>query len=75
MGEEHCQVAWDYYHQHAAEIDAGIAKQRFDDSVVLADAIMDQRAVLTYNHADCKRLHRQGSRLIRIVKVKVRRKP
>ena len=40
--------------------DAGRAGQRVDDREVLADAIAEQRAVLTHNHADFRRLHRQG---------------
>ena len=40
--------------------DAGRAGQRIGDSDVLADAIAEQRAVLTHNHPDFKRLHRRG---------------
>jgi Domain of unknown function (DUF5615) len=40
--------------------EAGRAGQRIDDAQVLADATADQRAVLTHNHADFRRLHRQG---------------
>jgi predicted nuclease of predicted toxin-antitoxin system len=40
--------------------DAGRAGQSVDDKEVLADATTDQRAVLTHNHADFGRLHRQG---------------
>ena len=40
--------------------EAGRGNQGIDDATVLADAIADQRAVLTHNHADFKRLHRQG---------------
>ena len=40
--------------------EAGRAGQGIDDAQVLADATADQRAVLTHNHADFKRLHRQG---------------
>lgn len=40
--------------------DAGRAGQRIGDPEVLADAVAEQRAVLTHNHADFKRLHRQG---------------
>lgn len=40
--------------------DAGRAGQRIGDPEVLADAIAEQRAVLTHNHADFKWLHRQG---------------
>lgn len=40
--------------------DAGRAGQGIVDPEVLADAIAEQRAVLTHNHADFKRLHRQG---------------
>jgi hypothetical protein len=40
--------------------EAGRAGLGFGDAAVLADATADQRAVLTHNHADFKRLHRQG---------------
>src|SRR5262249_15692350 len=40
--------------------EAGRGNQGIDDATVLADAIADQRAVLTHNHADFKSLHRQG---------------
>jgi hypothetical protein len=40
--------------------EAGRAGQGIDDAEVLADATADQRAVLTHNHRDFKRLHRQG---------------
>lgn len=40
--------------------EAGRANQGFDDATVIADAAADQRAVLTHNHADFKRLHQQG---------------
>jgi hypothetical protein len=40
--------------------EAGRAGQGIPDVEVLADAIADQRAVLTHNHADFKRLHRQS---------------
>ena len=40
--------------------EAGRANQGIDDAEVLADAVADLRAVLTHNHADFKRLHRQG---------------
>lgn len=40
--------------------EAGQAGQGVDDAEVLADAAADRRAVLTHNHADFKRLHRQG---------------
>jgi hypothetical protein len=40
--------------------EAGRAGQQVDDAEVLADATADQRAVLTHNHADFRRLHRQG---------------
>jgi predicted nuclease of predicted toxin-antitoxin system len=39
--------------------EAGRANQQIDDAQVLADATADQRAVLTHNHADFRRLHRQ----------------
>jgi hypothetical protein len=39
--------------------EAGRAGQRIGDAAVLADATAGQRAVLTHNHADFKRLHRQ----------------
>jgi hypothetical protein len=39
--------------------EAGRAGQGIDDAEVLADATADQRAVLTHNHRDFKRLHRQ----------------
>lgn len=41
--------------------DAGRAGQRISDAEVLADAIAEQRAVLTHNHDDFRRLHRRGS--------------
>ena len=40
--------------------EAGRANQGIADAEVLADAAADLRAVLTHNHADFKRLHRQG---------------
>jgi predicted nuclease of predicted toxin-antitoxin system len=40
--------------------EAGRAGQGIEDAEVLADAIADQRAVLTHNHRDFKRLHRRG---------------
>jgi predicted nuclease of predicted toxin-antitoxin system len=40
--------------------EAGRANQGIADAEVLADAVADQRAVLTHNHGDFKRLHRQG---------------
>lgn len=40
--------------------EAGRAGQGIDDAEVLADASVDQRAVLTHNHSDFRRLHRQG---------------
>ena len=40
--------------------EAGRAGQRINDAEVLADATADKRAVLTHNHADFRRLHRQG---------------
>ncbi len=40
--------------------EAGRANQGIDDAEVLADAVADLRAVLTHNHADFQRLHRQG---------------
>jgi hypothetical protein len=40
--------------------EADRAGQGIDDAEVLADATADQRAVLTHNHADFGRLHRQG---------------
>ena len=40
--------------------EAGKAGQGIDDAEVLADAIAEQRAVLTHNHPDFKRLHRKG---------------
>jgi len=40
--------------------EAGRANQGIKDAEVLADAVADQRAVLTHNHADFKHLHRQG---------------
>jgi Domain of unknown function (DUF5615) len=40
--------------------EAGRAGQGVDDAEVLADATADQRAMLTHNHADFRRLHRQG---------------
>lgn len=40
--------------------DAGRAGQSIGDAEVLADAIAEQRAVLTHNHADFRRLHRRG---------------
>lgn len=41
--------------------DAGRAGQRIGDPQVLADAIAEQRAVLTHNHTDFKWLHRHAS--------------
>jgi hypothetical protein len=38
----------------------GRADQGISDAEVLADAAKDSRAVLTHNHTDYKRLHRQG---------------
>ncbi|MBI3823616.1 MAG: DUF5615 family PIN-like protein [Planctomycetes bacterium] len=40
--------------------EAGRAGQGIADAEVLADAIAGQRAVLTHNHPDFSRLHRQG---------------
>jgi hypothetical protein len=40
--------------------EAGRANQGIDDATVLADATADQRAVLTHNHVDFRRLHQQG---------------
>lgn len=40
--------------------EAGRAGQGINDAEVLADATADQRAVVTHNHADFRRLHRQG---------------
>ncbi len=40
--------------------EAGRAGQGVDDAEVLTDATADQRAVLTHNHSDFRRLHRQG---------------
>lgn len=40
--------------------EAGRAGQGIGDADVLADAGAEQRAVLTHNHADFSRLHRQG---------------
>lgn len=40
--------------------EAGRAGQGIEDTVVLAEATSDKRAVLTHNHADFKRLNRQG---------------
>ena len=40
--------------------EAGRAGKRISDAQVLTDAVGDQRAVLTHNHADFKRLHRQS---------------
>ena len=40
--------------------EAGRANQGIDDATVLADGTAAQRAVLTHNHADFSRLHRQG---------------
>jgi len=40
--------------------EAGRAGQSIDDAEVLADATADQRAVLTHNHSDFRRLHQQG---------------
>jgi hypothetical protein len=40
--------------------EAGRAGQGIGDAQVLTDANVDQRAVLTHNHTDFKRLHRQG---------------
>ncbi len=40
--------------------EAGRANQSIDDAEVLADGTADLRAVLTHNHVDFKRLHRQG---------------
>ena len=39
--------------------EAGRAGQGIDDTEVLADATVDHRAVLTHNHRDFRRLHRQ----------------
>ena len=39
---------------------AGRAGQGIGDAEVLADATADRRAVLTHNHPDFKRFHRQG---------------
>jgi predicted nuclease of predicted toxin-antitoxin system len=38
--------------------EAGRANQGIDDAQVLADAVADNRAVLTHNDIDFKRLHR-----------------
>jgi hypothetical protein len=40
--------------------EAGRAGQGVSDADVLADATADHRAVLTHNHVDFSRLHRQG---------------
>ena len=40
--------------------EAGRAGQGIGDADVLADATADQRAVLTHNHSDFRRLHQQG---------------
>jgi Domain of unknown function (DUF5615) len=40
--------------------EAGRAGKGIDDATVLGDAAADQRAVLTHNHPDFRRLHRQG---------------
>ena len=40
--------------------EAGRANQGIDDATVLADGTADQRAVLTHNHSDFKRLHQRG---------------
>ena len=40
--------------------EAGRANQGIDDATVLADAAAAQLAVLTHNHGDFSRLHRQG---------------
>lgn len=40
--------------------ESGRGGQGISDADVLADATADQRAVLTHNHADFKRLHRSG---------------
>ena len=40
--------------------EAGRAGQGIDDADVLADATVDQRAVLTHNDPDFRRLHRHG---------------
>ena len=40
--------------------EAGRAGQGIPDREVLADATAEDRAVLTHNHADFRRLHRQG---------------
>jgi len=40
--------------------EAGRAGQGVSDADVLADSVTEQRAVLTHNHADFKRLHQQG---------------
>ena len=40
--------------------DAGRAGQGIADADVLADAAADRPALLTHNHPDFKRLHRQG---------------
>ena len=37
--------------------EAGLGGQGIGDAEVLADAIAEQRAVLTHNHADFQRLH------------------
>jgi predicted nuclease of predicted toxin-antitoxin system len=47
--------------------EAGRAGKRIDDAEVLADATADQRAVITHNHADFRRLHRQGQPHLGIV--------
>jgi predicted nuclease of predicted toxin-antitoxin system len=40
--------------------EAGRAGRGIADAEVLADATAEQRAVLTHNHPDFRRLHRQG---------------
>ena len=40
--------------------EAGRAGQGMDDAEVLADAAADNRAILTHNHSDFSRLHRQA---------------
>ena len=40
--------------------EANRAGQGIDDAELLADATADQRAVITHNHVDFRRLHRQG---------------
>src|SRR5437016_4574501 len=39
---------------------SGRGGQGISDALVLADALAEKRALLTHNHPDFKRLHRQG---------------